>query len=271
MIDELFVPLDGMNRSLGALAVAGALGRRLGVPVSTGIVADPHLDAMADVEWLERHAPEAGVELRRCLVVPAQDTISTLLELTEESPGTVLCMSSHGRSGIGQVVLGSVSAAVVRNSEAPVLLVGPDVIPPTSFATIEICLDGSALAERAVGPAVEWARALRATPWFVTVEHPGVAAMVGDTAVGAEVRQPAEQLRSEGFDAEWEILHGADVANRLASRAEELEATLIVAATHGRTGLSAVAMGSVAAGIVRGATRPVLVIGPQYADRRLAA
>jgi nucleotide-binding universal stress UspA family protein len=37
----------------------------------------------------------------------------------------VIAMSSHGRSGLQRVLLGSVAQAVVRNARLPVLLIGP--------------------------------------------------------------------------------------------------------------------------------------------------
>ena len=45
--------------------------------------------------------------------------------------------------------------------------------------------------------------------------------------------------------------------------AEEIAADLIIIGTHGRAGLEYILLGSVAEGVVRGASRPILVIPPE--------
>jgi universal stress protein A len=56
---------------------------------------------------------------------------------------------------------------------------------------------------------------------------------------------------------------GGDVAETIDKYARELDIDLIVLATHGRTGLSHLLMGSVAESVLRAAPCPVLVLRPQ--------
>jgi nucleotide-binding universal stress UspA family protein len=44
-------------------------------------------------------------------------------ECAREIPGGMVAMTTHGRSGVGRWVLGSVADRVVRHAEGPVLLV----------------------------------------------------------------------------------------------------------------------------------------------------
>jgi nucleotide-binding universal stress UspA family protein len=53
------------------------------------------------------------------------DAASGILDAASASPGSMVAMTSHGRSGIGRWVLGSVADRVVRYSGVPVLLVRP--------------------------------------------------------------------------------------------------------------------------------------------------
>ena len=46
-----------------------------------------------------------------------------IVDLAKEITSCLIVMSSHGRSGIGRWVLGSVSDRVVRHSGVPVLIV----------------------------------------------------------------------------------------------------------------------------------------------------
>lgn len=51
------------------------------------------------------------------------DAASELIELAEGPPQSLIAMSTHGRSGLGRWVLGSVAEKVVQHSRAPVLLI----------------------------------------------------------------------------------------------------------------------------------------------------
>jgi nucleotide-binding universal stress UspA family protein len=46
-----------------------------------------------------------------------------IIAMARETPGTLIAMSSHGRSGMKRWVLGSITETVVRHSDNPVLVV----------------------------------------------------------------------------------------------------------------------------------------------------
>lgn len=75
------------------------------------------------------------------------------------------------------------------------------------------------------------------------------------------IARQVEALRSEGFDATLEVRSGArDVATLVAGAARDVDADLIVVATHGRGGLKTALMGSVARALCHTAARPLLVV-----------
>jgi nucleotide-binding universal stress UspA family protein len=45
--------------------------------------------------------------------------------LGRDTPDNLIAMSSHGRSGVGRWVLGSVAEKVVQHSRDPVLIIRP--------------------------------------------------------------------------------------------------------------------------------------------------
>ena len=51
------------------------------------------------------------------------DPASSIIDVANESPDRLVAMTTHGRSGVGRWVLGSVADRVVRNSGDPVLVV----------------------------------------------------------------------------------------------------------------------------------------------------
>ena len=79
-----------------------------------------------------------------------------------------------------------------------------------------------------------------------------------------ETAYPARLARrlgdASGSEAQYEALHGQDVAETVARFADDQQASMVVAATQGRTGLDRLVLGSTAAGFVRHAPCPVLLV-----------
>ncbi len=191
--------------------------------------------------------------------------------LTEaRDPNTVVCMSAHGRSGIGQVLLGSVAEAVLRGSERPVLVIGPSVDRGCwQFAhwfadgKLVAAIDGSTVSEAVIPAVAEWARLLGLRAWVVQVVQraDGVEPTLDEhDAESAAVRHVAERVADAGEPARWEVLAGPHIPASLLDYANRLPASLVVMGTHGRTGLARVALGSVAMHVVHHSHCPVLVI-----------
>ncbi len=147
------------------------------------------------------------------------------------------------------------------------------------FKHIVVPLDGSELAETAIEPAINMARAFDAKVTFVRVATtPQLRAssfMTGlpDAAdlylslqqqILAEVEGYLEGVREDWqaapVELESQMIEGAPVAERLLALIDTLDADLIVMNTHGRSGVSRWLLGSVAEQVVRGAEIPVLLL-----------
>lgn len=74
--------------------------------------------------------------------------------------------------------------------------------------------------------------------------------------------QAAEKVRQSGVTAETALLeaNGERIANVIEGEARHWRADVIVIGTHGRSGLSRLLLGSVAEGVARGASVPVLLV-----------
>jgi nucleotide-binding universal stress UspA family protein len=127
-------------------------------------------------------------------------------------------------------------------------------------------LDGSATAEYVLPIAVATAKALDL--WLVLAQFVRDA-QPGDDAHAREALRPARHY----LDGVVASLHGAgvvlntraltagdDIAAGITSAAHTEDAALIMLATHGRTGVRRLVMGSVADAVIRSATLPVLVV-----------
>jgi hypothetical protein len=71
----------------------------------------------------------------------------------------------------------------------------------------------------------------------------------------------AERLRAEGLNVRTELVHGHP-AEMVLLTADRLHADLIVMATHGRSGVQRLWLGSVAQKLVQGSKLPVLLMRP---------
>lgn len=80
--------------------------------------------ATAHLEALRGELAEAGVETIEAQVV-AGSAGGAIVEAAEERGCDLVVMATHGRSGLGRALLGSVADYVVRHAGCPVLLVRP--------------------------------------------------------------------------------------------------------------------------------------------------
>lgn len=138
------------------------------------------------------------------------------------------------------------------------------------YSTVIVPLDGSAFGELAIAPAVA----------LSTRSHAGLLLVrVHERVPSTEYRGPVwdDFLRCEGEayletlaarvqatfcgTVDWTLLDG-HVVPAICARAESLPAALVVMSTHGRTGISRAWMGSVATGVVRHSSAPVVTMRP---------
>jgi len=146
------------------------------------------------------------------------------------------------------------------------------------YQKVMVPLDGSALAECVLPHVDSIAKGCQAkSVVFVRVVPPVTLSQTADFDVQAtekdRKRIEAEEyaasesylktltsrLRYDGVNVEYKVI-GGKVAESLADYAEKNKVDLIIIATHGRSGISRWAWGSVADRILRSACVPVLMI-----------
>jgi nucleotide-binding universal stress UspA family protein len=137
------------------------------------------------------------------------------------------------------------------------------------FETIAWATDGSALADEALEHVRKLAEvhSSRIVAVHANEVIPGRAGNAPVLADEPDIREKIESqvadLRSAGFDARLEVCTGTEHIATLVERAAfAVDADVIVVGTHGRGGISAAFMGSVARGLCHTSHRPVLVVPP---------
>ena len=143
------------------------------------------------------------------------------------------------------------------------------------YQRILVPIDGSATSERALQEAIRLAGGKAQLRLVYVLEEVFPLDTVGysfiDLAALQEavrhtgeraLAQAAEKVRRSGTTAETALLEskGERIASVIVDAARQWQAELIVIGTHGRSGLSRLLLGSVAEGVVRGASVPVLLV-----------
>jgi nucleotide-binding universal stress UspA family protein len=140
MYRRVLVPLDGSPLAEGILPfiteIAGPLDMaivllRVVTPIPpTVIEGTRHVD-LDDVEgrlaaareYLATVAAELATRgLRTSVAVRRGEPVAEILAGARDEKADLIAMTTHGRSGLGRVLFGSVTEAVLRHSETPVFV-----------------------------------------------------------------------------------------------------------------------------------------------------
>lgn len=294
---RVLVPLDGSVEAEkifpDARRLAGPDGelilvREASLPVRVrDMFADATTDAIEDAEWYLEHEAEKlrddGVRVRTQWFVLA-DAASAIDEAARLFEANMIAIATHGRGPVSRLVRGGVAWRALAHSPVPVLLrhiehAAPSRHQESSRRHIMVPLDGSAYAEKALPVAHELALEWNAALWLVQVipEIPSTV-VAGLTAVPAMAVADEESVRQahgylEGLarnlrcEVHVQAAYGP-IVDTLVRDADRFFITDIVMATHGRTGLSRVILGSVADELIHRLHMPIVMV-PALACGRL--
>lgn len=273
MFKTVIVPLDGSPLAENALAAGSAVARRCGAEVVLVRVlprsgSDDAVEAQAALRGV---AERLGNVRARVMCPRADEAAEGVVAVAADADAPLICMSTHGRGGVGEALLGSVAGGVIRRHGGPVLLVGPnaDVGTVPFDGRVLVCLDGSTLSEQILPLARRWAEEFGMGIDLVQVLDPAVerelasaGVAVDDVNVDSYLARVGGPLDREGVDVSWDVLRGRRAAPVLVDYVERYRPGLVAMSTHGRTGLARLAAGSVAMAVVHDSHRPVLVHRP---------
>jgi nucleotide-binding universal stress UspA family protein len=288
MLKKILVPLDGSELAERALKYAAALAeptraqlllmRAVFSHTLAGV--DPRERQLGAIQDAEAYLEQVATKLReRGLACETVVRYGHAAECVAESARTrqadLIVMATHGRTGPGRWVFGSVAEAVVAASPVPVLvqrawqpLLGEPALD--NAPKMIVPLDGSAFAESALEPAASLAEELGGRLILVRVEdHPtAIHAMLEYLPrVLARVAEQHPELPIETDVRVGEAAYGIEEA------VAQYDAALVVMATHGRGGAMRTLLGSVAGKFMQLGDVPVVLIrpAPTEADQPVTA
>lgn len=301
MFKRILVPTDGSPLSNQALPAAITLGRPLHAAIhllrSTGI-AMAHLAPpepiysgqpwLPDPDVVAELTDEARAALRELVdahpapeiewhtFVVDTDPAAAILDHAEDNNINLIVMASHGHTGIQRWALGSVTERVVRHTRKPVYIVRHTA----PVRRMLIPLDGSAIAEAVLPPALAFARITGAHITLLHIPDPqqprrrllqqldNIESGLGDSlrpGIGEAAEHYLQTVphrhKAADLTIESVLLDGAP-APTILDYAEQANIDLIAMATHGRTGLQRWLYGSVTEKVLRTAATSLLIVRP---------
>lgn len=224
-------------------------------------------------------AGDSGVRVRKALVQGISPHAAILEFIKEEGGIGLICMSTHGRSGLKHVLLGSVAENVIRYSPCPVLVVKKTehefIDPETHEAHIRKILFPYDFSEESREP-LEMVRSIGAIDGAevlvmhaVDVEIPPVYYTSGVTSIlqlDPELNDRVEQKMKkelgetlEAFSVRYLVSEGRAV-DRIREAAEDEKVDLIVMGSAGSHGVGDFLFGSTSSRVIQKAVCPVLVV-----------
>lgn len=191
--------------------------------------------------------------------------VSAMIEMSTDA--AIVVLGSAGLGAVARLLLGSVSASLVRHARCPVAIIHDEdpLMPHPQRAPVLLGIDGSPASEAATAVAFDEASrrgveliALHAWNDVEVVELPGLD--------WDKVKAEAEITLAERLAGWQETYPDVKVcrvvvcdrpARQLVARSES--AQLVVVGSHGRGALSGMLLGSVSNAVVHSARMPVIV------------
>lgn len=305
MYRSILVPLDGSPASEHALPWALSIAQQDGtslhlvrvhmapVPLMVGseLASDVVMDdAIRTAE--SSYLNDIAKRLSAASTIPVHHTllegtpIDAIQEHAKALKNDLIVMTTHGRGAFARFWLGSVADKIVRHSTIPTMLIRPneqaaDLTARPFIQRIVIPLDGSDLAERAIEPAIKLGKVMGAEYSLIlvldAVENIEALARLKIHEAGAwhpeatlakanvYLERVAHRMRGHSLIVHPKVIQHGSAAGTILDYAQTHGHPVIALATHGRSGIKRMLLGSVADKVVRGATMPVLVYHPAEA------
>ena len=300
MLKKILVPLDGSARAELILSQVGRILRRedseislirvVNIPPSIGradLSPLRHVElesAQGYIHGMTRRFSDRGAKVSgRVLEGTAADVI---LDTARAEGATLIAMTTHGRSGVARWAMGSVAEKVARAADIPLMLVRsfrrspkedlePIVPEELPVRRILVPVDGSPTSMSVITPAEKLASLYGSEILVLHVQTPYMPP--GAVLPGMEATLPilhpappraeedevtekaAERFRHAGLRVRRLSVEG-EAASQILDVCASEHADLIALGTHGRSGFSRWAMGSVAERVLRSTEVPLLLV-----------
>jgi nucleotide-binding universal stress UspA family protein len=233
-------------------------------------------------EWLRRPSKSvSGSKWPDLEALPIMQTqlesvepAERIIDYAEDEDIDLVVMGTHGRRGVDRMLFGSVTEEVVRRAPCPAFTVrtDADVTPGQAVRRVLTPVDFSDASETAIQHAKELALTYGAEIDLLhVVEEPFYPPAYGYEPASFPTAEVVENVEDQlgdlarekiGYEHVMIEARTGNPASEILDYMEENDIDLTVIATHGRTGLDRVLLGSVAERVLRQSPKPVFVVKP---------
>lgn len=327
MFTKIMVPLDGSELAEKALPKIVNLVKQLNASLTLLAVVEPGLrylnpfdtelaltDEASLIEETEQYLTKVrqtliefgGLEAEKVrAIVTLGRPVEQIVDLTPFEDIDLLVMTTHARTGLSRLLMGSIATGVLRLVEVPVIMLRPtetknevwslpDALTAAVTESIQqpnlrvlLTLDGTTEAEAVIEPAINLATLLGAEIHLLRVESPSIpveyGTLVGDYGlyysnelkkenqerrdeVSNYLRQIQARLLDKGISCSTLVQYG-QAPDQIIDYAQEIGANLIAMATHARSRIGQWMLGSVAEQVMSRSHLPVLLVHSAQLDK----
>jgi len=202
------------------------------------VASKPYLDGIAVTEVVKMDKPIHGIT-----------------QISKDYDVDLIVMGSHGSTGIEELLIGSNTEKVVRNSEIPVLVIKNNI---TDFnaSNIVFASDFSDEAKKPFEKLLNFTKLFDSKLHLVTICTPNSfkPTHVSEKAMTNFI----SQFNISNYTTQ--IYNDTNIEKGIINFSNKINADLIGMCTHGRTGFAHFFNGSISEGLVNHAVRPVITL-----------
>ncbi len=293
MFRNILVPLDGSSLSEASLGAASELAQGLHAPVMllhvieqdapSQVHDERHLTSAAEAEAYlrevaKRSFPKNTVVETHVHTAPVRDVAQSIVDhAAHEFRPDLIVTCTHGRSGVRDLLFGSIAQQIVAQGTTPLLIIKPEG-RSLEMKTLLLPLDPDSFHDDSIAVGESLAKIFRSNLLLLSV-IPTLGSLVGEQAATSSLMPSATQamldlqeenarehleqhvstMRRDGVNATAQVARG-DPAATIAKTAEQSSADLIILSTHRKAGIGAFWARSVAPKVANLTRIPLLLI-----------
>lgn len=227
----------------------------------------------------KRYLEQINPDIRVTTAVKASsDTAGVIIDEAGEKGASLIIIGARGKSLVDGILLGSVSAAVLRRSRTNVLIMRHKIIESLAGKTFTLCcpmilsrvlcpIDFSPFSNHAID-LLSRTNGIGEVILLHVVSHGESEAEIGDAILKAngQIAVICSNLAKQGIAAR-SIVRTGDPAREIIGIAEEEDISVIWMSSHGKGWFRELLLGSTVYTVAMNAKRPIIIIRNTEQDR----
>lgn len=207
--------------------------------------ANEMLDEVASRPYLD--------EIQITEIVKMDKPIHGITQVSKDYNIDLIVMGSHGSSGIEELLIGSNTEKVVRNSESPVLIIKKN-ISNFNAENIVFASDFSAEAKKPFEKFLNFSKIFDSKIHLVTICTPN--SFKPTHEIEKAINNFVSEFNLTNYSSQ--IYNDTNIEKGIINFSNSINADIIGMCTHGRTGFAHFFNGSISEGLVNHAVKPVI-------------